>query len=100
MRPKVIALLFLEGEGARVLRVDDLTHETIADVPDLAVHAARPGEENVQMRIRVQKLGRFEAAIGHLEKHCRRSPIKIKIDGKPLYEEQPLAGRDFERSFS
>ncbi len=100
LRPKVISLLFLEEEGARVLRVDDLEHETLADLPDLAVNTALPGEENVQMRIRVQKLGRFEAAIGHLEKRCRRCPIEIEIDGKALYADQPLIQRDFEKSFS
>ncbi|PCI31700.1 MAG: hypothetical protein COB53_12910, partial [Elusimicrobia bacterium] len=100
LHPKVIALQFRQNNSLRVLRVDDLHHETLAEIPDLAGQASAPGQENVQMRIRVQKLGRFDAAIGHLEKRCRRCPIKIEIDHRVLYEDKPIVSRDFEKKFS
>ena len=100
LRPKAIALQFQEANGARVLRVDDLQHETLAEIPDLAGQSSLPGQEKVQMRIRLMTLGRFEAALGHLEKRCRRCPIKIDLDGKPLYKDKPLVRRDFENTIS
>jgi hypothetical protein len=104
--PKAIAIQFWDKGVSRVLRVDDVFRETLSEIPAAVVPEDLAPEGRIRMRIRVLRPGRYTASIGHLEKGCRRAPLRLEIDGKPVandsepprdyeteFEEGPLRGR-------
>lgn len=98
--PGAIAIQFQDGSSAKVLRIESLRREKLVEIPPGAIPEDLADARGIRIRIRLLRSGRYDAALGHLEKGCRHAGLRVFADGAPLLEKSDPPRKEFEEPVS